>query len=229
MFTLAALIIGGVAAFAIVRAVRGAVNAAGSGSTSTAGPVGRPPAPVAAPTNQGGRTTMKQGQSKMQRIVELQALIKADGSTGKTATKAEQTELATLARDVSAELKLPVYPIGMEARFADKWVKILNAWQNGGAGPWSYQIDAKLGMLFGVGDGTHTVTETEIRSRLSDALGAMGPGQAYPRGIQIARNRVGGLVESATQDPKTGEWTYGIRGWPAPVAQSELTAAMRAA
>jgi len=172
---------------------------------------------------------MKQGQSKMQRIVELQALIKADGSAGKTETKAEQTELSTLARDVSAELKLPVYPIGMEARFADKWVKILNAWQNGGAGPWSYQIDAKLGMLFGVGDGTHTVTETEIRSRLSDALGAMGPGQAYPRGIQIARNRVGGIVESAAQDPKTGEWTYGIRGWPAPVAQSELTAAMRAA
>jgi hypothetical protein len=225
MFALVALIVGGVAAYAIVHGVRG-LNAAGSGSTSTAAPVGKPPAPTTPATpRQGGK-----GMSRLERIAELSA------KTPRTTD--EQAELQRLAREEIAwreqrratESKLPVYPVGMEATFGGKWIKILKAWQNGGTGPWSYQIDAKLGMFLGLGDGQHTLTETEIRSRLTDALGAMGAGQAYARGLNIVRNRVGGLVESATQDPKTGEWHYTLKGWgAAPIAQSELTAAMRAA
>jgi hypothetical protein len=186
------------------------------------------PAPTASASSpastQGG-----QSMSKLQRIMELQVVVKGDSSAGKTATKAEQAELQRLAAEVAAELKQPAYPLGMEATFSGKWVKILKAWQVDGKGPWSYQIDAKLGLFMGLGDGTHTVTEEEIRQRLTDALGPMAPGQAYARGVTVMRNGKGGLIQTVTQDPRTGEFCYQLQGWPNAVAQSELTAIMRAA
>ena len=221
MFTLVALIVGGVAAYAIVHGVRG-LSAAGSGITSTAAPVGKPPAP--ATPRQGGK-----GMSRLERIAELSA------KTPRTTD--EQAELQRLAREEIAwreqrratESKLPVYPVGMRALFGKRDATITGATQDA-AGVWHYTIDLKSGEFLNLGSGTYTKTEAEVRAVIADQLGALAAGQAFPKGIKVYRNGVGGVIQSSTQDAKTGEWYYMIGGWGGnPIAQSELTAAMRAA
>jgi len=182
-----------------------------------------PPAPKPAAPTQGGKS-----MSKLQRIMELQDVIKGDSSAGKTKTKAEQTELQKLASDVAAELKQPVYPPGMRAQFGKRDATIMGATQDA-QGVWHYTIDLKSGEFLGLGSGTYNKTEAEVRAAISSELGAMGTGQSFPRGITVMRNGKGGTIQSASQDPKTGEWQYQITGWPNAVAQSELTATMRAA
>lgn len=113
----------------------------------------------------------------------------------------------------------PSYPVGLEASFGGKHIKILNAWQANGQ--WTYQIDAKLGMFLGVGDGTHTLTESEIRKYLTDATGPMAPEQKYAAGITVYRNGQGGLVTKAEKNP-AGVWQYSISGWPNAVTQAEF-------
>ena len=172
---------------------------------------------------------------RQQRLVQLQGIIKADTSEGKSATKAEQEELRKLALEEKAALVAaqtpakpqPIYPIGLEASFGGKWVKILNAWQDAG-GRWFYQVDAKLGLPFGMADGEHTLSQDDIRAKLIDALGAMAPTQAYPRGISIFRNGKGGLVESAAPGP-AGEYVYNLRGWPNAVGEGQMLAILRQA
>jgi hypothetical protein len=185
------------------------------------------PAPVA-PTQGGPKMTQRQ-----QRITDLLGLVKAEKDAARLGVL--KAELVKLAQEESAAIKAvpaapqPTYPIGMEASFGGKWVKILKAWQTSAGGPWTYQVDAKLGMLFNVGNGTHTQTEAEIRSRLADALGSMGQGQAFPRGIVIYRNGQGGQVVAVSSPGASGEWGYSIQGWPNPVSQSELQAILRRA
>lgn len=185
-------------------------------------------APTAAPA-QGG-TTMA---SRQARIAELLGLVKAEADPGKK--QALVDELRRLAQEEQAALQAaaaptapqPTYPIGLEASFGDKWVKILEAWRVPD-GSWSYAVDARLGMLFGLGDGKHTLTEAEIRGRLAEALGPLQPGQAFPRGIKIYRNGQGGLVTGASPGAG-GAWTYQLQGWPNAVTQAELQAILRRA
>ena len=185
-------------------------------------------APTTAPA-QGG-TTMANRQA---RIAELLGLVKAEADAGRK--RALQDELVKLAKEEQAALQAaaaptapqPTYPIGLEASFGDKWVKILEAWRVPD-GSWSYAVDARLGMLFGLGDGKHTLTEAEIRGRLAEALGPLQPGQAFPRGIKLYRNGQGGLVTGASPGPG-GAWTYALQGWPNAVTQAELQAILRRA
>jgi hypothetical protein len=166
-------------------------------------------------------------QKKQLEDAKAKLVAAASGTAQKTAAlknelaERAQAEQAAKKAAEAAAAKGPMYPVGLEATFGGKWVKIIQAWQEKAGGPWSYAIMAKLGMAFGLGDGKHTQTEAEIRSRIAGALGAMAPGQFYPAGLQVFRNGQGGLIEKVTKNAD-GTFSYQLRGWPNTVTQSEL-------
>ena len=172
--------------------------------------------------------------ARQARLTELLKLVKTETDAAKKQALAD--ELKKLAQEEQAALKAaaapaapqPTYPVGLEATFGGKWVKILQAWQTAPGGPWSYAVDAKLGMLFGVGDGKHTLTEAEVRGRLAEALGAFPPGQAYPAGLTVYRHGQGGVIERVAPGG-AGGFTDTVRGWPNAVSQDELQAILRRA
>lgn len=177
------------------------------------------------------------GENMNQRIMEIQRLsaaIEAEPDAAKKKTLVDQRaklaaeELAKARADAAIKATLdkapqPPYPVGLVAKFGKREATITRAWQDDQG--WHFKVDLKTGELFGLGSGTYDVTEAELRQRLADELGALAPGQLYPRGIYVMRGGKGGVVDAVERDGET--FRYTLRGWGAPVGQGELAALLR--
>ena len=161
--------------------------------------------------------------TRQKEIADLQASL--EGVADKEQRQVLLNKLAALAAAELAERKnAPPYPVGLTASFGGKVVRITKAWQAGGA--WMFTVDAKLGMLFGLGDGMHDLTEAELRGHLESALGVMAPTQLYPVGIYLMCCGNGGVITGVSQD-STGRFCYTLKGWPQQVTQVDLQAMLR--
>jgi len=122
----------------------------------------------------------------------------------------------------AAPLPLPRYPVGLELRFAGKRAVVKKAWQDGQGG-WHFLVDVDAGMPFGIGNmKDKAVSEQFVRDTLANQLKqTLAPDQAFPSGVEVYRNRKGGLIEKA-EKLGAGIWVYTVRGWGAPITQGQL-------
>jgi len=115
----------------------------------------------------------------------------------------------------------PTYPEGLTATYEGKSATITDARKNGN-GEWSYAVDVRAGMPFEIGDGVYQLSETDLRKEMVERFNAtLAPGQAFAAGMEVVRNRVGGLIDRVSRDA-TGSFQYQVRGWPNVVGQLEL-------
>ena len=114
----------------------------------------------------------------------------------------------------------PIYPIGLEAKLGGRQARIVKSWVDA-QGVVQYAVDLKLGLLFGAGDGVHTVSEAKLRETMaSETKQSLALDQAFPAGVQIFRNGQGGVIDSVVK--QDGMWVYQIHGWPTSTPQAQL-------
>ena len=159
--------------------------------------------------------------------VTLQEFVAEKDAAKKAALRAKLD--AEIARRKAAEAAAPkpLYPVGLEARFGKRRAVITTA-ALGADGVWRYVIDLQAGEFLGLGDGTYTRTEAELRATLAGEVGQqLAAGQAFPQGIAVYRGGQGGVIETAVKDDARGGWVYAITGWPRAATQDELLAVLR--
>jgi hypothetical protein len=187
-------------------------------------------------------------QSKQQKALEAQlataiALVEAEqDAEKKKALEDEQAKVAAAAAESAEKVKTlkaqamahvqaakdaeanvaqgPMYPQGLVVKFGKRTATIARAVKNG-HGEWFYTIDLLAGELLELGDGMYELTESEMRTKVQEEVGAVQPGQAFAAGMSVSRHGVGGLVERVSRDA-SGQFAYQLQGWPRVVSQAEL-------